>query len=227
MCLKDKKQLIKKRGDIIRVFLFSIIWLLSSKNSYARPFNLKKYLGIFLFGLAIIIIFVLFGQWRLAQSGNSANAIIDLTQVRLNNVYFAWLFAYLIIQFDVFSFSVAALQKIPYSMNELHHLFTSIYPEGYNSLIPIKAFNAGTGFWSFYRDYGNFFFLEMLVFWFLIIGLIWLSKKTECQGAYYFICLLSALMIFGNYFCSRSMILAIIFSNIIYFISYDKKSKIN
>lgn len=206
-----------KRGDIVRIFLFLIIFLLSSKTFFSKS-SFRKFIPFFLFGF-VLIIFVVFGQWRLAQAGSDGTAILNLTEMRIENVYLAWLFGYLVVQFDVFSLSAASLQNIPYLMLDLHQLLTSNLPE-LEPLIPIKGFNAGTMFWSFYRDFGSFFFVEMFVFCFLISGLVWLSKKVCCKGAYYFVCLLSALSVFGNYFCNRSMVLAIIFSNMIYIFSY-------
>ena len=211
-----------KRGDIVRIILFFVIYYLASKNPDKEYNSFRKFIIIFFMGSIFVAVFVVFGQWRLAQSGNTEHIIIEMTGVRVDNAYLAWLFAYLIIQFDVFSLSVASVKSFPYYMLDMHELLTSTFSETYNSLVPIRGFNAGTGFWSFYRDFGNFFFLEMIVFWFLISFLVFLSKKTGCKGAYFFICMLCALMVFGNYFSNRSMILAIIFSNIIYFISYDK-----
>lgn len=216
-----------KRGDLIRIILFFIIYFLTTKSAGIKSETRKKYMVAFLIVMGIII-FVTFGQWRLAQSGNNDQTIINLAEVRANSAFLAWLFAYSIVQFDVFSVSSAALQSIPYQLTDFDKLFmpiSSVSSVLDNPLIPIKGFNAGTAFWSFVRDYGCLFFVEMVVFGLMISLLLFLSKKTDCKGAYSFICMLCALMVFGNFFSNRSMILAIIFSNIIYFISKNSNTK--
>lgn len=219
-----------KRGDLIRIILFYITYFLMTKNNESKfPFN-KKLLILALI-ISGVTLFVVFGQWRLAQSGSNAQTIINITGVKIDSVFVAWLFAYIIVQFDVFSLSSAALNSISYQFTDFNSLLmpiSSVTDKPENTLIPIKGFNAGTAFWSFVRDFGSLFFIEMILFWFLISGLIWVSKKTDCKGAYSFICMLCALMIFGNYFSNRSMILAIILGNIIYFISIQSgKRQVN
>jgi hypothetical protein len=209
-----------KRGDIIRILLFFIVYLLATKQDFFQQAKGKRSLIIALIIMSVVL-FVLFGQWRLAQSGNNAQTIIDITGVRIESAYVAWIFGYIIVQFDVFSLSTSALVSFPYSMNDLQILFSPISTALAldDPLIPINGFNAGTAFWSFYRDYGSLFFIEMFVFWLVISSLLLLSKKTNCKGAYCFTCLLCALMVFGNYFSNRSMIIAIILSNITYYVS--------
>ncbi|WP_147292318.1 hypothetical protein [Legionella hackeliae] len=213
-----------KRGDIIRVLLFFIIYYVSTSNIQVNK-QTHRYLILFALSVITVVIFVIFGQWRLAQSGNDWQTIINISGVRINSAFVAWLFGYLIIQFDVFSLSTKALASPLYVPNDWGVLMTSDSLPTTSEMVPINGFNAATAFWDFVRDYGALFWLEMFIFWGIAVLLLGLSKKTNCKSAYCFTAMLCALMIFGNYFASRSIVLAIVVSNLIFFIS-NKNQKL-
>ncbi len=210
-----------KRGDLIRILLFGgIYFIYQAKGMH----NKKVKYGILGLVALTIIIFVLFGQWRIAQSGNNWQTINQITGIKFNSAFLAWLFGYLIIQFDVFSLSSSFLFFPNYKMEELWKLVAPSY-SAQEWIVPINGFNAGTAFWGFVRDYGGFFIIEMFIFGFIINGLILLSKKTDCKGAYCFVCMLCALLVTGNYFTNRTIIAAIIFSNIIFLFTKNNKKE--
>lgn len=197
-----------KRGDIMRVMLFLSIYSISkylSSNKVSTSFLIKCFSFLFL----ILLTFTIFGQYRLAARGGDASVILTYLGSRVDSVLVAWVYSYFSFNFEVLKlyFDIEPV----YNFTHILSPFISFGDTPTVGGVTISGFNAATFIAPIILDFGVFYPIE-LVFYSLFISLSIVSFRVlGFSGARYFIYTMLALMIFGDYFYERSIILSIIF----------------
>jgi len=212
-----------KRGDIIRIMIFILLYYIFIEIQL-KKLDMNKVKNIFLGIIVGIVIFVLFGEYRLEARGGTESLIIEYLGSRIDSVTVSWLYSY-------FSFNFEILKKyyefIPtYQPDHLLELFgANLNHEQIGLETTISGFNASTFISPFILDYGYFYFFEVYFFAFFIGVLIYIIKKIDFVGLYIFILMLMALMVFGDYLINRAMFVTIIVSIFIFpFIKFHKNN---
>lgn len=210
-----------KRGDIIRILLFGILYyLFMHKNEILRGKIVKKI--IFLF-ISVFIVFSSMGNLRtkLRAAGSEVNATEAINASLDSNINlreFGWLVGYTIINFDVL--------KLYYNDDPAYKMDSVGLPVarllGGNSKVNafmnrrtdemnrgIHGFNAAPFQSNYIYDFGMFFFLELVVLGTLISIFISITKVYHLTGAYIFILLMTVLTIFGDYYTLPNYVFAL------------------
>ncbi|PMH28906.1 hypothetical protein BCU71_19395 [Vibrio lentus] len=197
-----------KRGDIMRVMLFLSIYSISkylSSNKISVSFLLKCFSLLFL----ILLTFTIFGQYRLAARGGDASVILTYLGSRVDSVLVAWIYSYFSFNFEVLKlyFDVEPIYNFAHILSP----FLSFEEAPGVGGVTISGFNAATFIAPIILDFGVFYPIELIFYSFFISLSIVSFRVLGFSGARYFIYTMLALMIFGDYFYERSIILSIVF----------------
>lgn len=203
-----------KRGDIMRVFIFILLYSVFIKIQ-SQQFNRKRFFQIIIFMGLIIFAFVQFGEYRNQARGGTEGVIIEYLGSRVDSVPLSWIYSYLSFNFEV----LKLYYDIPpsYEITHLTELISAnLDREALGLETTISGFNAGTFIEQYILDYGYFYFLE-LVWLPLIAGfLVYISRKLNFLGLYLYIATLMSFMVFGDYLLNRSMFMSMIAAIIIF-----------
>ena len=202
-----------KRGDIMRVFSFLMIYFVY-KQSYFEGFSKRKIGKFILFVSLIIFSFVALGNLREDARGSDSSEFSNNIGIKDSSSAIAWFYGYVSINFEVVRLY---FNRIP--TNYPTSLVNTIFGEQVsdNTFSPsINGFNASTFISSFIVDYQVFYFVEMILFALILGLLIYFVRCFNLYGTYIFILSILSFCFFGNYFESRSIFLAIIFSMLLF-----------
>jgi hypothetical protein len=210
-----------KRGDIVRVFSFLLIFY-SYRVLSSGSLNWKSIFYVALFLIFTALSFTIFGQLRLAARGSGDDAIIEFLGSRIDSVAFSWLYGYLTFGFEVLSLYYDEPPSYDYFWILKKILgFEMIDKEASYS---ISAFNAPTFLAEHVKAFGNYYFLSIMFFSLLSVSLILIVKKMRFLGAYIFIGSLFMLMVFGDYLLNRSIFFSLIVSILVFpFLTLSKE----
>lgn len=218
-----------KRGDILRVALFYFIFysfrIFKLSKSIRLKSNFNNTFKIVVMLVLLLLVFVYLGNIREELRGNTEAVLSNNIGIDNAPAYLSWFYGYIPINYEVVRFYFnTSPTNYPHAL-----LKTIISPDSevLNSEHSINGFNASTILTSFIKDYGEFYFLEMILFAFVIGLLIKQAKKQQFLGCYVFISMILGYSFFGNYFEVRSMFLPILASLIIFpYVETGKNTKI-
>jgi len=203
-----------KRGDVFRALLFASVYF--SYLHFDR-LSFKKFGFFILFSSSALVLFGYLGDLR-QQSYDSAFSIVSLSQSYFESSTLAWVFTYTGFNFNVLNSypTNGVMDKMTYVL--IPFLNNSAVESYFANLsaISISGFNASTFLGPLVYDLGVFFWLELLVFLFLLIGLVFLTRVSRHRGAYFMLALLIVLLPFGNYVLTPSYFYSILFSCFIF-----------
>jgi len=208
-----------KRGDIVRVFVFLMIYY-SFIKIYLHQLNLQFISKIILAVIILITVFTVFGEYRLEARGAGSGIILEYLGSKVDSVAFAWLYGYMTFNFEII--------KLYFEMTPLYEFNTFkelVAPTGEDKYIGVgtSGFNAATFLRYYIIAFGIFYFVG-LFFYALIVGLlVVIAKKIRFIGLEIFIFTLLFLNLFGDYLILRSVFMSIIFSLLLFpFLKLEK-----
>jgi oligosaccharide repeat unit polymerase len=215
-----------KRGDLVRVFIFFIIYWYFL-NFKMNKIDSKK---IFLIGISLLLfiyLFSLYGEYRLLERGGYEGIIKDYLGSRVDSVLVSWIYSYLALNFDVLKLYFDFTPQ--YELSHFYSFFmsdTDSIAVGVNK--SISGFNATTFIQPYFLDFGYFYWLEVILVFLILGALILFVKKINFIGMYIFLLMLLFLMLFGDYFTTRTILVTIITSLLIYpFLRIRKKIELD
>lgn len=191
------------RGNIVRIMMFLILlYLIKHRITYKTVFATLMTLAI------LLMVFTYAGEVRQADSNNPFS-IGNSLHSNVSNEYINWLYAYSAVNFEVLK-NIAEDHKPEYYPNTILMPINRLAGDNYKSSIEFLeelgeysvggGFNASTFLSTFIFDYGNWYFVELILFSCLLGILIILAKYYQLTGVYIFITMLTTLTIFGNYY---------------------------
>lgn len=216
-----------KRGDLLRIFVFFlfvfILNILPKIKTYSKRIRFKY---IFRFGVTITVllfIFVYTGNIRQSLKGSDSSVLSQNIGIRNAPDYLSWFYGYMPINYEVLRYY---FDKPPSNTpSVLLSIIRSPIETSPSSLYNINGFNASTFSTNFIKDFGEYYFIEMILFAIIIGILVVITKKTRFLGGYAFLCTLISFCFFGNYFEIRSMFVSIIISFVLFpFFKPNKKA---
>lgn len=218
-----------KRGDILRIAVFYLLFysfnIFYKHNSIKLKNNFKNIFKIVIMIILLLGVFVYLGNRREELRGSSEMIMANNIGIKDAPSYLSWFYGYIPINYEVvrFYFNVSPT----YHPNAILNTIISQDVNNFNSEYSINGFNASTILTTFIKDYGEFYFLEMILFAIIIGFLIKLAKREKFTGCYIFILMILSYSFFGNYFEARSMFVTIVISLVIFpFLKIAEKSKI-
>ena len=203
-----------KRGDMVRIALFYMIYYchinLKQGGRQVRSLVIKLTISLVLIALAISI----YGSYRMSIGGSGENEIVNLLGSKVNSPTLSWVYSY-------FSFNFSVL-KLYYPQHLPPHypsfLYALLFDPVVNTVSPsIHGFNAGTFLGNPIANWGYMYLIPVIVIGLYIALLIAFVKFIDFMPGYIFILMLVSLLVFGNYFQDRVMLVAIVFSGFSYF----------
>ncbi len=212
-----------KRGDLVRVFIFFLIYWYFF-NFKMNKISSKKLFLICIFFILFVYLFSLYGEYRLLERGGYEGIIKDYLGSQIDSVLVSWIFSYLALNFDVLKlyFDVTPQYEITHFFSFFMHDVDRI---AFGMETTISGFNATTFILPYFLDYGYFYWLEIMLIFFIFGFLIILIKKMNFVGMYMFLLMLLFLMLFGDYFTTRTMFVTIVFSLLVFPFLKLKKNK--
>ncbi|HHP0491582.1 MULTISPECIES: O-antigen polymerase [Vibrio harveyi group] len=197
-----------KRGDIMRVMLFLSIYSISkylTKNKISIMFIFKC---LFVLGFTLFV-FSAFGQYRLEARGGDSSIILTYLGSRVDSIIIAWIYSYFSFNFEVLKlyFDIEPIYQISHVLSPF---FSFIEPPKVGD-VSISGFNAATFIAPLVLDMGVFYPIELVLYSIVISIFIFIFKKFRFSGALYFIYTMLALMVFGDYFYERSIMMSMLF----------------
>jgi oligosaccharide repeat unit polymerase len=212
-----------KRGDIIRVLIFMMLYWVFIQH-YLNRINKKMLIKLVTITFLFISVFVVFGEYRLEARGGASGEIIELLGSRIDSVVISWVYSYMSFNFEVLKLYYSFTPN--YEMLHLYELFgANLERESKSLTVTISGFNAGTFIQQFMIDYGKLYYFELFVFSFIVSLIVIVSKKMNFIGLYIFLIMLMALLVFGDYILNRAIIMSIIMAIIIFPFLKIKKQK--
>ncbi len=208
-----------RRGDIVRVFIFLIIYYIFIKIHF-KQLNLKFLFNVFLIIIFTSIIFTIFGEYRLDARGVENGSIIEFLGSRINSTLFSWIYGYLTFNFEVikFYYELGPL----YEFTTFKDLIFSVEEEKYID-IGISGFNATTFLKNYIIDFGYLYFYGLFFYSFIVGLIILFSRKINFFGMKIFIFSMLFFNLFGDHIMHRSIFMSIIFCFILFpFIRFRK-----
>lgn len=215
-----------KRGDLVRIFIFFLIYWYFL-NYKMNKINSKKIFFIATSLLLFIYLFSLYGEYRLLERGGYEGIIKDYLGSRVDSILVSWIFSYLALNFDVLKlyFEFTPQYEITHFFNFFTHDIERI---ALGMDTTISGFNATTFILPYFLDFGYFYWLEMILVFFIFGFLIILIKKMNFVGMYMFLLMLLFLMLFGDYFTTRTMFVTIVLSLLVFpFFELKKNKELN
>lgn len=205
-----------KRGDIMRMLFFLILQTIANFKEI-KKYNLKRAKKIKKWVISIIIISVIVFIYagNLREEAKGAGTVDSLSQnigIKDASPFLIWFYGYLPINYDVVRYYYNISHS--YEPTALSYLFMPEQEEDYT--YSINGFNASTFLRTFIIDYGEFYFIELLILSLIIGVIIILCRKEKNKGTYTFVLLIISFFFFGNYFESRSIFFPILLSLIIF-----------
>lgn len=219
-----------KRGDISRIFVFMIVWFFFVKVRQKNYFSFKRMIVISSVFLSFSLIFAEFGEWR--RSNQLAKSIIQTyLDSKSESIVLNWTYSYTSIGYDIMKISDdMAHPYFPYGITFPYLDQGSFQMKNYTAeqeKANINGFNAGTFLSLFIHDYGILYFLEIILFGFLVGLLILITRMFNFFGIYCMVLTLLVFCFFGNYFINIGLVNSFILSIILFnFIRIDKKHEI-
>ncbi len=212
-----------KRGDLVRVFIFFLIYWYFF-NFKMNKISSKKLFLICIFFILFVYLFSLYGEYRLLERGGYEGIIKDYLGSQIDSVLVSWIFSYLALNFDVLKlyFDVTPQYEITHFFSFFMHDVDRI---AFGMDTTISGFNATTFIQPYFLDFGYFYWLEVILVFSILGALIIVAKKINFVGIYIFFLMLLFLMLFGDYFVNRTMFLTII-TSILVFPFLNKTNKI-
>lgn len=212
-----------KRGDLVRIFIFFLIYWYFL-NYKMNKINSKKIFFIATSLLLFIYLFSLYGEYRLLERGGYEGIIKDYLGSQIDSILVSWIFSYLALNFDVLKlyFDVTPQYEITHFFSFFMHDVDRI---AFGMETTISGFNATTFIQPYFLDFGYFYWLEVILVFSILGALIIVAKKINFVGIYIFFLMLLFLMLFGDYFVNRTMFLTII-TSILVFPFLNKTNKI-
>ena len=216
-----------KRGDIMRMLFFFILQIIVNYNEI-RKYNIKRAKKIkkWIISVVIVSIIVFVYAGNLREEAKGVGTVESLSQnigIRDASSFVIWFYGYLPINYDVLRYYYTA--SLSYEPNALLYLFMPEQDDEYG--YSINGFNASTFLKTFIVDYGEFYFIELLIFSLIIGSVIILCRKEKNKGTYVFVLLIISFFFFGNYFESRSIFFSILLSLIIFPFLKIEKNKLS
>lgn len=212
-----------KRGDLVRVFIFFLIYWYFF-NFKMNKINSKKIFFIAASLLLFMYLFSLYGEYRLLERGGYDGIIKDYLGSRVDSILVSWIYSYLALNFDVLKLHFEFTPQY-----ELTHFFNFFMHDTERVALgmdtTISGLNAMTFIQPYFLDFGYFYWLEVMFIFFIFGLLIMLIKKMNFVGMYIFLLMLLFLMLFGDYFTTRTIFATIIMSILIFPFLIIKKNK--
>ena len=208
----------------MRVSMFIILFFFVAKPKFQLS---KKQILLFL--LALVIVFGSFsflGNYRQAARGSTNFEITEKINSRIDNDAINWVYAYSAFNFEVLNQTVISgtpTGEIKELVKPLTRLVNGneAVAEDVTTSFGINGINATTFLSPFIREVGGWYFAEIAVLA-LIVGVIGrICSSLNFVGGYSFLCMLTALTIFTDYYLQPvyffSILLGIFFFAIIKF----------
>jgi len=203
-----------KRGDIMRVSVFILFYFTLIKIRHSQ-FNFSIFFHLFALIATILAVFIIFGEYRTESRGGEAGLIVTYLGSRVDSVFISWIYSYFALNFEVLKLNYCI--PADYASFHLHEIFgANLSREALAMQTSISGFNASTFIGPFVLDYGIFYPLEIIPFAVIAGAFIYTSKKLNFTGLYIFMLMLMALMIFGDYLISRSMLMSMMLAIFIF-----------
>lgn len=213
-----------KRGDILRMVVFFIIWYISSIYNKQLLYKTKHFLLKLSLSLFVIFsIFTFLGNIRELARNSTDDVMARNIGIENAPYYLSWFYGYIPINYEILRYYyIDNPKESTCEYSALKNLFISDQKQYYE--YSLNGFNASTFLTTFIKDFGDLYFYEMIIFGLYIGCIILLIKAEKFKGLYMYILSIFSLSYFGNYFETRSINFAIIISLIIFpFILKDKK----
>lgn len=165
-----------KRGDLVRVFIFFIIYWYFL-NFKMNKINSKKIFFIATSLLLFIYLFSLYGEYRLLERGGYEGIIKDYLGSQIDSVLVSWIYSYLALNFDVLKlyFDVTPQYEIT------HFFMHDVDRVAFGMETTISGFNATTFIQPYFLDFGYFYWLVFSILGALII----VAKKINFVGIFF------------------------------------------
>lgn len=216
-----------KRGDIMRMLFFFILQIIVNYNEI-KKYNIKRVKKIkkSIISIVIISIVVFVYAGNLREEAKGVGTVESLSQnigIRDSSPFVIWFYGYLPMNYDVLRYYYTTSSL--YEPSALLYLFMPEQDDEYG--YSINGFNASTFLRTFIIDYGEFYFIELLIFSLIIGFIIILCRKEKNKGTYVFVLLIISFFFFGNYFESRSIFFSILLSLIIFPFLKIEKNKLS
>ena len=212
-----------KRGDLVRIFIFFLIYWYFL-NYKMNKINSKKIFFIATSLLLFIYLFSLYGEYRLLERGANEGIIKDFLGSRVDSVLVSWIYSYLALNFDVLKLYFEFIPQY-----EIIHIFSFFSHDIERVTLgmdtSISGFNATTFIQPYFLDFGYFYWLEVALVFLIFGAFILLAKKMNFVGIYIFFLMLLFLMLFGDYFTTRTMFVTIVLSLLVFPFLKLKKNK--
>lgn len=204
-----------KRGDIIRVFNFIFLYFIYQKIKF-KQFNKRKIFNIIIGIIVFFVVFVQFGENRLEARGGYSGLIVSFLGSRVDSIYVAWVYSYFAFNFEIVRFYYNF--PVIYEMAHVSEILfgQNLSRESLGLETSISGFNASTFLSPFILDYGYYYFVEIIIFSLVAGFFIFMSRKLNFLGLYFFMEMLMSLMVFGDYLCDRSMITSMVVAILIF-----------
>lgn len=209
-----------KRGDVVRVIIYLLLYYFIYKDKYIYLFKAKFKAIIILLFFLFIYSFSYLGDLR-QKAYDQDFSVVELLKSNFDNSAFAWFFGYTGFNFEVLSrFSLSdnyyfpMSVAIPFSRGVISNEDILDYSEKLSSN-RVSGFNASTFLGPMVFDMGQFFWIELLMFILSLYILIFFARGSGSVGTIIFIMSLLILCPFGNYFLSSQFYYAILFSSLL------------
>lgn len=213
--------LMAKRGNMVRIFIYIFIYMLySAKRKHIKKIKLSSILLLML----AISGFAYFGNFRQEIRGDgqvnetiASNLGVDLRSPVLN-----WMYAYIGLNHDV-------LKKFYYQYENNYSLKSVFLPFGrllygnkwveefynYYSTHGINGFNASTYLTYFIADWGELYFVVLIIFGLIIGLLIKGCMFLNYDGGIILLTSFGSLSFFGNYLINPAVFLSLLIGMIV------------
>lgn len=195
-----------KRGDIMRLSMFILFYFVFVKIRL-QQINVMRIVQILALVTAIFLVFIVYGEYRTASRGGEAGLIVTYLGSRIDSVFISWIYSYFAFNFEVLKLKYDF--PADYAMRHMSEMFgADLSREALGLRTTISGINASTFLGPFVLDYGVFYPLEIIPFSLVAGFFVYLARKLNFLGLYIFMAMLMSLLVFGDYFINRSMLMS-------------------
>ncbi|SHG23032.1 hypothetical protein [Dysgonomonas macrotermitis] len=211
-----------KRGDILRLFSFLLCYFVY-KQIYLSGLLNKKMLKYVCLGLLVFLSFVLLGNLRQEARGGGSDSLSNNIGIKDASPALSWVYGYVAINYDVVR---AYFDEIPTQKPTVVEQLFSGSDADSEPESGINGFNASTFISQFIKDFGVFYFIEMVVFALILGILIYIIRSINFLGCYVFILSLLLFAFFGNYLANRSIFFALLLSIFFFSLASENRKRV-
>lgn len=212
------------RRNLILIFIYIVIYIIS--KNVRKAFTLKNMSRLILITLSVLIVFSIFGNYRQKQRGEINFGIGSVLESHVQSDVVNWVYGYSSINFDVLKQNFID-QSPSWKFQELTLPFKRLFggskavSDYYDSVSDsmrehgLRGFNASTFLSAFIREFGYLYIFQIIILS-LFVGILYLlCKIVNFQGGIIFLCMMTSMLIFYDYFLDINLLFSLLIGIII------------